>query len=101
MLESQCKKYFKDNETKATINAAFKKLIDKGYIVFLPDMTEETRSKFESKEVQYYLPWRIQFKPGSASTPARFVFDASSGTRKRKDGSGGRCLNDLVCKGPI
>ena len=101
VLESQCKKYFKDDETKATINAAFKKLIDKGYIVFLPDMTEETRSKFESKEVQYYLPWRIQFKPGSASTPARVVFDASSGTRKRKDGSGGRCLNDLVCKGPI
>ena len=101
VLESQCKKYFKDNETKDTINAAFKKLIDKGYIVFLPDMTEDTRSKFQSKEVQYYLPWRIQFKPGSASTPARVVFDASSGTRRRKDGSGGRCLNDLVCKGPI
>jgi hypothetical protein len=29
------------------------------------------------------------------------VFDASSGTRKRKDNTGGRCLNDLVCKGPI
>ena len=51
--------------------------------------------------MQYYLPWRIQFKPGSASTPARAVFDASSGTRRRKDNSGGRCLNDLVCKGPI
>ena len=31
----------------------------------------------------------------------RPVFDASSGTKKRQDGSGGRCLNDLVCKGPI
>ena len=51
--------------------------------------------------MQYFLPWRIHFKSGSASTPARPVFDASSGTRRRLDGSGGRCLNDLVCKGPI
>jgi hypothetical protein len=101
VLDSQCRKYFKDEETKSTIVAAFDKLIDKGYIVFLDDMTEELKSKFMDKEVQYYLPWRIQFKPGSASTPARAVFDASSGTRRRKDGSGGRCLNDLVCKGPI
>ena len=101
VLETQCKKYFKDEETKATIVAAFDKLIDKGYIVFLADMAEEIKSKFQDKEVQYYLPWRIQFKPGSASTTERPVFDASSGTRRRKDGSGGRCLNDLVCKGPI
>ena len=79
VLESQCRKYFRDNETRDTIVAAFDKLIDKGYIVFISDMTEETKSKFESKEVQYYLPWRIQFKPGSASTPARVVFVASSG----------------------
>ena len=101
VLDAQCKKYYSDDETKATIVASFQKLIDKKYIVFLEDLPAETLKKFLNKEVQYYLPWRIQFKPGSASTPARVVFDGSSGTRKRADGSGGRCLNDAVCKGPI
>ena len=101
VLESQCKKYHNDTETKVTVTAAFQKLIDKGFIIFLQDMTNEQLDKFTNKEVQYYLPWRIQFKPSSASTPVRVVFDASSGTAKRKDGSGGRCLNDLVCKGSI
>ena len=101
VLESQCKKYHNDTETKITVTAAFQKLIDKGFIIFLEDMTNEQLDKFTNKEVQYYLPWRIQFKPTSASTPVRVVFDASSGTAKRKDGSGGRCLNDLVCKGSI
>ena len=40
------------------------------------------------------------FKP-SLSTPARPVFDASQRTRHRPDGSGGRCLNDLVVKGTL
>ena len=64
-------------------------------------MSESILDQFRGKEVQYYLPWRIQFKPGSATTSTRPVFDASSGTKRRQDGSGGRCLNDLVCKGPI
>ena len=101
ILNSQCRKYFQDVETKITVNAAFKKLIDKGFIKFLKDITDEEKNKFIHKEVQYFLPWRIQFKPGSASTPVRVVFDASSRTAKRPDNSGGRCLNDLVCKGPI
>ena len=101
VLESQCRKYFGDDETKATILASFEKLFEKKYIVFLDSLPEEITTQFLHKDVQYHLPWRIQFKPGSASTPARVVFDASSGTRKRADGSGGRCLNDAVCKGPI
>ena len=101
VLESQCKRYFGEEETKVAVIGAFKKLIDKGFIMFLDDMTNEQKNKFIHKEVQYHLPWRIQFKPGSASTPERVVFDASSGTRKRRDNRGGRCLNDLVCKGPI
>ena len=101
ILESQCKKYYNDEETKSSILSAFKKLFDKGYLKLWEDIPDDIKSKFMNKEVQYFLPWRIQFKPGSASTPARPVFDASSGTRRRQDGSGGRCLNDLVCKGPI
>ena len=29
------------------------------------------------------------------------MFDASTKTKRRSDGSGGRCLNDLVCKGVV
>ena len=101
ILDSQCKRYFNDTETKDAIVLAFKKLIDKGYIVFIDDMSEELKQRFIGKEVQHFLPWRVQFKVGSASTPIRPVFDASSSTRKRSEGSAGRCLNDLVCKGPI
>ena len=35
------------------------------------------------------------------TTPVRTVLDGSSNTRTRWDGTGGRSLNDLVCKGKI
>ena len=101
VLEAQCRKYFRDEETRIAIVSAFDKLIEKKYIMFHDEMSDEVINKFKDKETQYFLPWRIQFKPGSASTSTRPVFDASSGTKRRSDGSGGRCLNDLVCKGPI
>lgn len=63
-------------------------------------MDDSLKEKFLQKEVQYFIPWRIQFKD-SMSTPARPVFDASTRTRKRADGSGGRCLNGLVTKGAV
>jgi len=49
--------------------------------------------------VNYLIPWRVVFKPGSLSTPVRPVFDCSSKTPRRLDNSGGRCLNDAMCKG--
>ena len=52
------------------------------------------------KDPQYYVPWRLQFKD-SISTPCRAVLDGSSRTKFRPDGTGGRCLNDLVMKGKI
>ena len=101
ILDSQCRRYYKDKETKDAIVNAFQKLIDKGYITFIDDMPEHVRQLFMEKEVQYFLPWRVQFKLGSATTPIRPVFDASSCTRRRQDGTAGKCLNDMVCKGPI
>ena len=56
---------------------------------------------FEEKAVQHYIPWRVVYNPKSKSTPVRPVMDASSRTPTRPDGRGGRCLNDLVCKGRI
>ena len=100
ILEQQCKKYFGDVEVKEKILKAFQKVFTPGFLVYLEDLDDETRNKFIEKEVQYYIPWRIQFS-GSLSTPERPVFDASTKTRKRTDNTGGRCLNDLVCKGVV
>ena len=57
--------------------------------------------KFIQKKVQHWLPWRVVFKPDSLTTSCRPVFDASSNTKRRSDGTGGRSLNDLLCKGRI
>ena len=100
VLTQQCRKYSGDGETKETIMKAFKKMFDPGFLLFVDELDDETKKQFINKEVQYFIPWRIQFKE-SVSTPARPVFDASTRTRRRSDGTGGRCINDLVCKGVI
>ena len=69
VLDSQCRKYSGDIETKTAILNSFQKLFDQGFIVYIEDLSEELRQRFINKEVQYFLPWRLQFKPGSASTP--------------------------------
>ena len=46
------------------------------------------------------IPWRVAFSD-SVTTPARPVLDASSKTRPRLDGSGGKSLNDAVCQGKV
>ena len=100
VLDQQCTKYFHDDQTREAIVAAFKKLFDNGHIVKLDDLSEEQKTKFLYKPTQHHIPWRVVFKE-SPTTPARPVLDASSGTRKREGGKGGRCLNDLVCKGKV
>ena len=100
VLNQQCEKYSNDAETKEAIVKAFQKLMDKGHAVKLDSISTELKNEFLSKPVQYHIPWRVVFKL-SPTTPARPVLDASSGTLKRDDGTGGRCLNDLVVKGKI
>ena len=99
-LQQQCKKYFADAATKETILAAFEKLFNNGHAKLLSDLTEDELSQFINKEVQHHLPWRVVFS-SSPTTPCRPVMDASTRTPFRKDGTGGRCLNDIVCKGKI
>jgi len=100
ILEQQIRKYESNPEVKAMIIKAFDKMFVNGHIRLVKDLTESERSEFMKKPTQHYIPWRIQFS-GSVSTPARPVFDASSRTNKNSDGSGGRCFNDLTCKGRI
>ena len=71
-----------DDDRKMILKAS-KKLFDKRYMVLL-----------NAGE-------NMQFNPKSKSTPTRPVMDASSRTPTRSDGSGGRCLNDLVCHGKV
>ena len=92
-LENVCRKYGSDPEVKEMINAGFKKLIDRGHIVYLEDLSAELQNKLKNAMVSYTIPWDVAFKEGSLSTPARPVFDASSKT------SGGYSLNDLLPKG--
>jgi hypothetical protein len=98
ILLQQCRKYHGDPKTKEAILKAFAKLFDNGHAILLSEVSEEQLEQFIHKEVQHHIPWRVVFSP-SPTTPCRPVLDASSRTSYRSDKSGGRCLNDLVCKG--
>ena len=94
ILMQQCKKYFKDEDTKKTILDAFGKLFENGHAILLSDLTPQQK-QFLKKETQYHIPWRVVFS-NSPTTPTRPVLDASSRTSFRKDKTGGPLLNDLV-----
>ena len=100
VLEQQCRKYFDDTENKTVVLEAFEKLFKNGHAKLLSQLSQEQLDQFMDKEVQHHLVWRVVFS-GSLTTPCRPVMDASSRTPFRKDGSGGKALNDLVCKGKI
>ena len=100
ILEQQVKQYSGKEETRLLIIKAFEKLFVNGHAALLEDIPESEKAQFLHKEIQYFIPWRIAFSD-SVSTPARPVLDASSRTRMRPDGSGGKSLNDLVCRGKV
>ena len=100
VLDQQCRKWSKDEINKPLIIAAFEKLFRTGDTRFVEQLTEDEQDKFLHKEVQYFIPWRIVYNE-SPTTPVRPVLDASTSTPRRSDGTGGRCLNDLVAKGKI
>ena len=100
VLESQCRKVQKDPEAKETVLKAFKKLTDNGYCLEFNNLTPEQKQLVESQEVQYWLPWRVQYKD-SVSTPCRCVMDGSSKTPLLESGRGGHCLNNVVMKGVV
>ena len=60
VLVQQCKKYSSDLATKDSILKAFKKMFDPGFLVFVDDLDDKTKQLFSCKEVQYFIPWRIQ-----------------------------------------
>ena len=100
VLDQQCYKYHKDDETRETIVKAFEKLMKNKHMVLYNDLSDDEKKLIESKQVSHYIPWRVVFKQ-SLSTPARPVFDGSMNTKIDEHGHGGRSLNDLVVKGKV
>ena len=70
--------YHKDEETKKLILKAVNKLFDRGHIALLKDLPKDQQEMILNAPITYFIPWRVVFKPGSLSTPARPVFDCSS-----------------------
>ena len=101
VLANNCKKARNDPKKKEDAAKAFSKLFSNNHAILVKDLPTEVRKAFENKEVQHYLPWRLVYKEESLSSPVRSVYDASTNTPRRGDGSGGRCLNDLLCKGVV
>ena len=92
MLNGVLKKYCKDIKMREAISAAWDKMIKKGHLIFLKDLSPEHQKMLLSAVVSYWIPWNIQFKD-SISTPIRTVLNASSTT------SSGLSLNDCLAKG--
>lgn len=94
ILESQMKLALKSPEIKYDIVQAHNKLLSKGHVSKVTDLTPDERSRMENAGgAGYTIPWRVVHKEGSLSTPCRLVFDASSAT------STGNSLNSILAKG--
>ena len=94
-LENVCRKYGSDENVKQMLEMSMQKLIKNGHIVLLDDLPKDQRERIKKASSSYTIPSDVNFKQGSVSTPARWVFDAACKT------SLGYSLNDLLAKGAI
>ena len=92
-LNNMCNKYSKDQDVKDKILSALDKLKLKGYVKYYEDLNAEQISMLDNAASSYVIPWDVQFKGNSLSTPARIVLDASSKT------STGYSLNVVLAVG--
>ena len=86
----------KEDDIKAIRNS-FQKLVSLGHIKKFDDLPLEIRKLVDSKPVNYYIPWNLNYKSTSISTPVRCVFDASSKTAGPSKAS----LNTILAKGKV
>ena len=94
-LDNVVRKYKDDEDTKDRLIKSINKLIDKGHVKFVDDLSDEIKDDVLNSKSSYTIPSDIAFKEESISTPARWVFDAGSKT------STGYSLNDILAKGTI
>ena len=92
-LEILCKKVGKTPKIVDMTSKGFNKLLERGHIIPLENLTHNQRERILNAPASYFIPWDLAFKEGSLSTPARPVMDASSRT------PGGKSLNEILAKG--
>ena len=78
---------------RSNILESFDKLRKKGHIKHYENLNAEQISILENAEPSYHIPWDVQFKGNSLSTPLRIVLDALSKTAT------GHSLNDIFAVG--
>ena len=95
ILKSQLKITADNEQGRNDVIAAHEKLRSRGFVKKLSEMDKEAQDLIDinGDSTKYYIPWRMQWKPTSLSSPGRMVFDASSATPK------GKSLNCILAKG--
>ena len=95
ILSSQLKITSSNETIKSDMIGAHEKLRSRKFVQKLSEMDHETQRliDIDGPSTKYYIPWRMQWKPTSLSSPGRMVFDASSATPK------GKSLNCILAKG--
>ena len=95
ILESQMRLFEKNPEMKLDTLKSHEKLLSKGHVINIKDLSETEILRMEIVIGEgYFIPWRTAYKITSLTTPCRMVFDASSRTP-----NGGESLNALLPKG--
>ena len=93
IFQSQERLLEKDDKMRQDVVKSHQKLVDKGFVCKVSDLSEEMQNKLEGCAGGYMIPWRTVSKANSLSTPVRMVFDASSATPD------GLSLNQTLAKG--
>ncbi len=93
VYKSMVKRLDKNTEDKEAVIKAELKLQNHGFVDYVTNLPEWLQIFLKESNVQNFLPWGVAYKPGSITTPARPVFNASMVT------ASGYALNDILAKG--
>ena len=93
MFSSQLKAISRNPAMKEAVIKAHDKLLSKGHVCRVDELTPEAREIFNTTKGGYVIPWSCVTKLESVSTPYRIVFNASHKTKS------GESLNSILAKG--
>ena len=93
IFESQMRSITKNPALKEAVIKAHDKLLLKGHVCAVTDLSEEEKVIFDATKGSYTIPWSCVTKLESISTPYRMVFNASHKLRT------GESLNSILAKG--
>ena len=93
IFASQMRGFARNPAMKEAVLAAHDKLLTRGHVMAVSDLSQEERRIFDATPGSYVLPWSCVAKLDSVSTPYRVVFNASFKTKT------GDSLNTVLAKG--